>query len=96
MQHRDKKKISAIHINRSKHILNITFFLTYSITRTKKSLINYAKSIYELGDYELSITVLNKFKNTYPDDDFSEIDELLSENYFMTNNYSRIIKINSI
>ena len=58
---------------------------------TKKSLINYAKSNYELGDYDLSIAVLNKFKKSYPNENFTEVDDLLSENYFMTNNYSRII-----
>ena len=58
---------------------------------TKKSLINYAKSNYELGDYDLSIAVLNKYKKSYPNENFTEVDDLLSENYFMTNNYSRII-----
>ena len=58
---------------------------------TKKSLINYAKSNYELGDYDLSIAVLNKYKRSYPNENFTEVDDLLSENYFMTNNYSRII-----
>tara|TARA_Y100000768_G_C23985785_1_gene688748 strand:- start:1386 stop:4325 length:2940 start_codon:yes stop_codon:yes gene_type:complete len=58
---------------------------------TKKSLINYAKSNYELGDYDLSIAVLNKYKKSYPNENFKEVDDLLSENYFMTNNYSRII-----
>ena len=82
--------------NLSKNYFYASYKQNNDLNYTKKSLINYAKSIYELGDYELSIAVLNKFKNTYPDDDFSEIDELLSENYFMTNNYSRIISfINS-
>lgn len=64
---------------------------------TKKSLINYAKSNYELGDYDLSIAVLNKYKKSYPNENFTEVDDLLSENYFMTNNYSRIISyLNSI
>ena len=58
---------------------------------TKKSLINYAKSNYELGDYDLSIAVLNKYKKSFPNENFTEVDDLLSENYFMTNNYSRII-----
>ena len=39
----------------------------------------------------MSIAVVNKFGNSFPDDDFKVVDELLSENYFMTNNYSRII-----
>ena len=82
--------------NLSKNYFYASYKQNNDLNYTKKSLINYEKSIYELGDYELSIAVLNKFKNTYPDDDFSEIDELLSENYFMTNNYSRIISfINS-
>ncbi len=58
---------------------------------TKKSLFNYAKSNYELGDYDLSIAVLNKLKSIYPDFSVLKVDELLSENYFMTDNYSRII-----
>ena len=82
--------------NLSKNYFYASFKQDNDANYTKKSLINYAKSIYELGDYELSIAVLNKYKKSYPDDDFSEIDELLSENYFMTNNYSRIISfINS-
>ncbi len=72
------------------------FYASYknetNVDYTKNSLINYAKSNYELGDYDLSIAVLNKYKNSYPDDDFTKIDDLLSENYFMTNNYSRIIQ----
>ena len=58
---------------------------------TKSSLINYAKSLYELGDYDQSIAVLNKLKSTFPDFEVKQVNELVSENYFMTNNYSRII-----
>jgi len=76
------------------------FYASYKINNnneyTKKSLLNYAKSNYELGDYDLSIVVLNKLKSEYPDFKTKEINDLLSENYFMTNNYSRIISfINS-
>ena len=58
---------------------------------TKSSLLNYAKSLYELGDYDQSIAVLNKLKSTFPDFEVRQVNELISENYFMTNNYSRII-----
>tara|TARA_B100001121_G_scaffold139089_2_gene121884 strand:- start:13074 stop:16007 length:2934 start_codon:yes stop_codon:yes gene_type:complete len=58
---------------------------------TKSSLLNYAKSLYELGDYDQSIAVLNKLKSTFPDFEVKQVNELVSENYFMTNNYSRII-----
>ena len=58
---------------------------------TKSSLLNYAKSLYELGDYDQSIAVLNKLKSTFPNFEFKQVNELISENYFMTNNYSRII-----
>ena len=68
------------------------FYASYKIDNnkeyTKKSLLNYAKSNYELGDYDLSIAVLNKYKKSYPNENFTEVDDLLSENYFMTSNYS--------
>ena len=59
---------------------------------TKRSLLNYAKAIYELGDHDLSIAVLEKITNLYPNFQKEEVENLLSENYFMTNNYSKIIK----
>ncbi len=59
---------------------------------TIKSLLNYAKTNYEVGDYDLSIAVINKLKSTYPLYVNETMDELLSENYFMTNDYSRIIQ----
>lgn len=79
------------NFNLAKNYFYASSKLEGDLEYTKKSLINYAKSNYELGDYDLSIAVLNKFKNSFPDDDFKVVDELLSENYFMTNNYSRII-----
>ena len=58
---------------------------------TRNSLLNYSKCLYEIGNYDLSITTLNKLKFEFPDYKSDEINKLISENYFLTNDYNKII-----
>ena len=79
-------------INIAKNYFYAAYRNDFNETYTKRSLLNYAKTIYELGDHDLSIAVLEKMKNLYPSFKSDEVESLLSENYFMTNNYSKIIQ----
>lgn len=79
-------------INIAKNYFYAAYRNDFNETYTKRSLLNYAKTIYELGDHDLSIAVLEKMKNLYPSFKNDEVESLLSENYFMTNNYSKIIQ----
>jgi len=79
-------------INIAKNYFYASYRNDFDETYTKRSLLNYAKTIYDLGDHDLSIAVLEKMKNLYPDFKTDEVESLLSENYFMTNNYSKIIE----
>jgi len=58
---------------------------------TKNSLLNYSKCLYEIGNYDLSITTLNKLKSEFPNYKLDEVNKLISENYFLTKDYNRII-----
>ena len=58
---------------------------------TSNSLLNYSKCLYEIGNYDLSITTLNKLKSEFPNYKADEVNNLISENYFLTNDYRRII-----
>ena len=58
---------------------------------TRNSLLNYSKCLYEIGNYDLSITTLNKLKSEFPDYKSEEVNKLISENYFLTNDYNKII-----
>ena len=58
---------------------------------TKNALLNYSKSNYIIGDYDLSIATLEKLKVEFPNFKLDEVNGLISENYFLTNNYDKII-----
>ena len=58
---------------------------------TKNALLNYSKSNYIIGDYDLSIATLEKLKVEFPNFKLDEVNSLISENYFLTNNYDKII-----
>ncbi len=79
-------------INIAKNYFYAAYRNDFDENYTKRSILNYAKAIYELGDHDLSIVVLEKIKNLYPKFKNDEVESLLSENYFMTNNYNKIIK----
>ena len=64
---------------------------------TRNSLFNYSKCLFELGNYDLSIKTLEKLKSEFPNYKITEVNELISENYFLTNDYERILSyLNSI
>ena len=64
---------------------------------TRNSLFNYSKCLFELGNYNLSIKTLEKLKSEFPKYKITEVNELISENYFLTNDYERILNyLNSI
>jgi tetratricopeptide (TPR) repeat protein len=73
-----------------------SYYAAYNIKNdsvyTQNSLLNYAKINYVIGNHDLSIASLEKLKNQYPYFNSNEINQLLGENYFMTNNYNKIIK----
>ena len=79
-------------INIAKNYFYAAYRNDFEESYTKRSLLNYAKTIYELGDHDLSIAVLEKMLKLYPSFKNDEVESLLSENYFMTNNYSKIIQ----
>ena len=83
------------HENMLNYALN-SYYAAYNIKTdtiyTQNSLLNYAKINYVMGNHDLSITSLEKLKNQYPYFNSNEINQLLGENYFMTNNYNKIIK----
>ena len=45
-----------------------------------------------IGDHDLAIVTLEKLISKYPNFKKDEVNKLLGENYFMTNNYQKIIK----
>ena len=84
--------LNESEVNIAKNYFYAAYRNDFDETYTKRSLLNYAKTIYELGDHDLSIAVLEKITNLYPNFKSDEVESLLSENYFMTNNYNKIIK----
>ncbi len=59
---------------------------------TQNSLLNYSKINYVIGDHDLAIVTLEKLISKYPNFKKDEVNKLLGENYFMTNNYKKIVK----
>ena len=80
------------NINLAKNYFYASYRNDTDISFTQNALLNYSKCNYELGDYDLSIATLEKLKSEFPNFKSNEVNRLISENYFLTNNYNRIIK----
>ena len=78
-------------INQAKNYFYAAYRENKDDLYTKNALLNYSKSNYIIGDYDLSIATLEKLKVEFPNFKLDEVNSLISENYFLTNNYDKII-----
>ena len=83
--------------NTAKNYFYASYRENQDVSYTKNSLLNYSKCLFELGNYNLSIKTLEKLKSEFSDYKLEEVNELISENYFLTNDYERILNyLNSL
>ena len=93
----DVKKRNAFEKaqNKLNFALN-AYYASYKIDTdslyTQNSLLNYSKINYVIGNHDLAIVTLEKLISKYPNFKKDEVNKLLGENYFMTNNYKKIVK----